>query len=441
MHNSNSISESVLCDNISYNSKGNLTFAGFDTVELAKKYGTPLYLVDENKIREKIKIYKTAMEKFYGHGSFPSYASKALCCKLMYRILSEEGITADVVSIGEFYTAISVGFPAEKLFFHGNNKTNEDIHFAIDNDCGYFVVDNIEELNEINSYSALNGKVQNILIRLSPGIDPHTFKAVSTGSVDSKFGLAIETGQAEEITTYALTLNNIKLRGFHCHIGSQIFDAEPFIDAAHIMFEFMVHIREKYGYVADILNLGGGFGVPYVENDGTIDIEKVIKEIGVWLNNRCTELNYPHPTIIHEPGRSIVADAGLTLYTVGTVKEITGFKNYVSIDGGMSDNPRYALYESQYTATVANLVTEPKDYNCSLVGRCCESGDIIAENITIQKPSRGDIVAVFTTGAYNYTMASNYNRIPRPPIVVLNDKGESVAVKRETFEDMIRNEV
>ncbi len=441
MENSNSIPEAVLCDNIGVNSEGNLTFAGFDTVNLSKKYGTPLYLIDENKVREKLRIYKTAMSKSYGHGSFPSFASKALCSKFMYRILNQEDVTADVVSIGEMYTALSSGFPAQKLFFHGNNKTDEDIHFAIDNGCGYFVVDNYEELDEINNYSAIKGTVQDILIRLSPGIDPHTFEAVNTGSVDCKFGLAIETGQAEEITSYALGLKNIKLCGFHCHVGSQIFDADPFIDAAHIMFEFMVNIRDKYGFVADFLNLGGGFGVPYVENEGSIDIEKTISDIGKWLDKRCAEINYPHPTIIHEPGRSIVADAGLTLYTVGTVKEITGFKNYVSIDGGMSDNPRYALYEAQYTATVANRATEDKNYSCSLVGRCCESGDIIAENIQLQKTQRGDTVAVFTTGAYNYTMASNYNRIPRPPIVALYGEKDYLAVKRETYEDMLKNEI
>lgn len=441
MNNTNSIPEAFLCDNISSSDAGHLTFAGYDTVELAEKYGTPLYLIDENKVREKLRTYKNSMTESYGHGSFPSFASKALCSKFMYRILTEEDVTADVVSIGELYTAIVEGFPAEKLFFHGNNKTDEDIHFAIDKGCGYFVVDNYEELNEINRYSESLGHVQNILIRLSPGIDSHTFKAVATGNVDSKFGLAIETGQAEEITSYTLGLKNVKLCGFHCHIGSQIFDAEPFIDAAHIMLEFMIDIRNKYGYVADILNLGGGFGVPYVESDGTIDIEKTISDIGEWLDKRCREIDYPHPTILHEPGRSIVADAGLTLYTVGSVKEITGLKNYVSIDGGMYDNPRFALYESQYTATVANRVAEPKDYDCSLVGRCCESGDIIAEDIKLQKPERGDTVAVFTTGAYNYTMASNYNRMPRPPIVVLTDKGEYIAVKRETLDDMIQNEI
>ena len=214
MSNSNSIPESFLCDNIGVNDNGNLTFAGCDTTLLAKKYGTPLYLIDENKIREKIRTYKSAMTQYYGHGSFPSYASKALCAKFIYRILAEEDITADVVSVGEMYTAIVTGFPAEKLFFHGNNKTNSDIHYAIDNGCGYFVIDNIEELNEINEYCGKVGKIQNVLIRVSPGIDPHTFKAVATGNVDSKFGFAIETGQAAEITAYALSLNNIKLCGY-----------------------------------------------------------------------------------------------------------------------------------------------------------------------------------------------------------------------------------
>ena len=259
--------------------------------------------------------------------------------------------------------------------------------------------------------------------------------------MDCKFGCAIETGQAEEITVKALSLSNVELCGFHCHIGSQIFDSTPFIEAVDIMTAFMAKMSKEYRYTAKILNLGGGFSVKYVESDPELDIEKCIKEVGERLNAKCCEYNIPEPIIVHEPGRSLVADAGLTLYTVGSKKDIRGFKTYVSVDGGMGDNPRYALYEAQYTATVANKCLSPKNLKCTLAGRCCESGDLIAEDIMLQDAQKGDIVAVFTTGAYNYSMASHYNRVPKPPVVMLTKEKDYVAVKRETLEDLILHDI
>ena len=426
----------MICDNISVNEKGHLTFAGYDTVELAEKYGTPLYLMDEDKIREHERAYKTAMAEHFPQGSMPEFASKAFSCKQIYRIMAEEGIDIDVVSPGEIYTAASAGFPMENSFFHGNNKTDSDIRFAIENKVGCFVIDGEDELSALDRIAGEMGIKQNILLRITPGIDPHTHKKISTGSVDSKFGTAIETGQAMEIVKKALALGNVKLCGFHCHVGSQVFDIQPFTDASEIMLRFIADVRDTLGYTAETLNLGGGFGVRYTESDPEIDYGEKIKEVAEILNNQCENLGLPVPKILMEPGRRLGADAGMTLYTVGSVKEITGYKNYVSIDGGMTDNPRYTLYESPYTVVLASRANDQKEYTATVAGRCCESGDLIQENVKMPKPHRGEILAVLTTGAYNYSMASNYNRVGRPPVVMLNSKRDYIAVRRESFKDI-----
>lgn len=431
----------MICDNISVNRKGHLTFAGLDTVELAEKYGTPLYLMDENKIRERVRIYKNAMAKYFPSNSVPEFASKAFSTKQIYRIMAEEGADIDVVSCGEIYTAASAGFPMEKAYFHGNNKTDSDIRFAIENGVGCFVIDNEEEMLALNNIAGEMGVTQKALLRVTPGIDPHTHKKISTGSVESKFGIAIETGQAKETVEKLLKLENIKLCGFHCHIGSQIFESEPFVTASEIMLKFIKDIKDTLGYTAEMLNLGGGFGVRYVENDPVIDYDEKIAEVANAVNRQCEVLGLSVPVIHMEPGRSFVADAGMTLYTVGGVKEITGYKNYVSVDGGMADNPRFALYESEYTVILASRANEEKNYTATIAGRCCESGDLIGEDFKITKPKRGEILAVLTTGAYNYSMASNYNRIPRPPVVMLKDGKDYLAVKRETFEDIIKLDI
>jgi len=418
-------------------SKGNLTFAGYDTVELAKKYGTPLMLLDENKIRNTMRTYKNAMQRYFGADSVPLYASKALSFVGIYQIAKEEGINTDIVSLGELCTAIKAGFPLERAFFHGNCKTDYDIEFAIDNGIGFFNVDTYDELYAIDRIAKARNVRQRVLLRLTPGIDPHTHAAISTGKVDSKFGTAIETGQAMEITKAALSLENIDLRGFHCHIGSQIFEVEPFCDAADIMIRFIDEVKSETGFEAEYLNLGGGFGVRYVESDPHIDYTDNIRRIAEHINSYCEEKSLYKPKILMEPGRSMVADSGMTIYTVGSVKEITGYKNYVAIDGGMSDNPRYALYGSAYTVLCANKMNESADYECTIAGRLCESGDLIQENVKIPRVQRGDNIAVLVTGAYNYAMASNYNRVPRPAVVLLGEK-ERLAIRRETFDDVSR---
>ncbi len=425
-----------LCDNISVNAQGHLCFAGQDTVLLAREYGTPLYLMDEARIRQNCRVYQTALREQFGGKAGALFASKACSFKQIYRIMEEEEMGIDVVSCGEIYTAKAAGFPMAKAFFHGNCKTDADIAYAMDAGVGYFVVDNADELQAIDREAAKRGVLQRILLRLTPGIDSHTYEAVNTGKVDSKFGAAIETGQAEELTAVALQEKNLKLCGFHCHVGSSVFAEDVFERAAVIMLTFIAEIKEKYGYLAEILNLGGGYGVRYTESDPTIDISKKIADVAAAVKAACAELKIERPFICLEPGRSIVADAGMTLYTVGSTKEIPGFKNYVAVDGGMTDNPRFALYRSRYTCFLANKASEPADFSCSVVGRCCESGDILQENVSIPRPKRGDMIAVCTTGAYNFSMSSEYNRIPRPPVVMLRKEGNRIAVRRQTFEDI-----
>lgn len=431
----------MLHSNLSINKEGHLCFAGLDTVELAKKHGTPLFLIDEDRIRQNARTYINAMRKYFGGDSGPLLASKALCFSEIYRIAASEGMRTDIVSPGELYTAHSAGFPMERAYFHGNNKTNEDIAYAIECGIGYFIVDNREELEEINRVASGKGIKQKILLRLSPGIDPHTHAKISTGKVDSKFGSAIETGQADEMVALALSLEGVELEGYHCHIGSQIFECDPFCDAADIMLDYVAHIKEKLGFEAGVLNIGGGFGVRYVDDDPYIDYEEGIRKIASHVDAKCLSLGINKPTILMEPGRSMVADAGMTLYTVGTVKTITGYKTYVSIDGGMTDNPRYALYQSKYTFEIANKVNEEKILDCTIAGRCCESGDLLGEDVKLQQAERGDILATLVTGAYNYAMSSNYNKIPRPPVVMIKDGADRIAVKRETYADLARLDV
>ncbi len=430
--------EIKICKNISENEKGELLFAGVNALELAEKYGTPLYVMDENRIREMCSLFREAIKKHFGEKGRILFASKACSFKRIYEIVDSENLLIDVVSTGEIYTAVKAGLSMENAYFHSNNKTDADIKFAIDNKVGHFVVDNIEELDALDKIAGEYGIKQKIILRITPGIDPHTFEAVATGKVDSKFGSAIETGQAEEITKLALKKENLILKGFHCHVGSELFESPVFVDTAKIMLEFVAEIKNKLGYMADFLDLGGGFGVRYTANQPVLDVAKTIGEIAQFMKEYCLKLGIEMPAIGFEPGRAIVADSGLTLYSVGTVKKIPGYKTYVSVDGGMTDNIRYALYGAEYTLAAAGKLNEETDMLCSVVGKCCESGDIIQENVKLPSSvKRNDILACFTTGAYHYSMASNYNRIARPPVIMIYNKKDYVAVKRETLEDII----
>ena len=425
----------------SVNEHGHLSIGGADTVALAAKYGTPLYVMDEDAIRTNCRALKNSLDRHYAQHGLVLYASKAFCCKRMYRIIEEEGLGADVVSGGELYTALEAGFPAQKIYFHGNNKTADELSMALEAGVGRIVVDNIAELELLSALAVATGKTADILFRIKPGIDAHTHNFVRTGQIDSKFGFALETGEALEAVQKALTMQGIRFAGVHCHIGSQIFEIDPFVHAAEVMLGFIQKVRETCGYTIGELNLGGGFGIRYVQEDDPKALESYMEAVSKTVLDFCREKELPVPFICIEPGRSIVGDTGVTLYTVGGVKTIPGCRTYVSIDGGMTDNPRYALYQSSYEAIIANKAAQQKDFTATIAGRCCESGDLIQEHTQIQTPAVGDILAVLSTGAYNYSMASNYNRVPRPPVVMVRGGTDSLAVRRETYADLVRNDV
>ena len=412
-----------------------MTIAGQEVTRLAAEYGTPLYLMDEQRIRSNCRMYLKAFRENFPEDSLPLYASKAASFKQIYRIMAEEGMGVDVVSSGELYTALAAGFPAERIHFHGNCKTDADIAYGVASGIGCFIADNREELLALEKTAAGAGVTQAILLRVTPGIDPHTYEAVSTGKVDSKFGAAVETGQAMELVKLALAQQHLKLLGLHCHVGSQVFGEDVYQRTIDIMAAFLAEIRDETGAVLEELNLGGGYGVRYTEEDETIDIPARLREVALHLRRETEKHGLPMPRFLMEPGRSIVADAGMTLYTVGSIKRIPGYKQYAAVDGGMTDNPRYALYQSRYTVYHGSKTGPTERFD--VVGRCCESGDIIQPHVELPADTcRGDILAVCTTGAYNYSMASNYNRLPRPPIVMLTPEGSYTAVRRETFADL-----
>lgn len=423
------------------NDKGHLTIGGVDAVDLANKYGTPLYVMDERTIRGHCRTFQQSIDDNYGGKGLAVYASKAFNCKEMCRIIKDEGLGIDVVSGGELYTALSVDFPPEKIVFHGNNKTEEEIKLALESGVGRIVVDNLTELRTIEKMAAELNKNPGVMIRIKPGIDAHTHNFIRTGQIDSKFGFALETGEAFEAIKEVLEQKNVTLRGVHCHIGSQIFEIDPFKAAAEVMLGFMAKVKKELSYEIKELNLGGGFGIRYLIDDDAKLYKTFMEQVSVTVKETCKRLGLNIPFIMIEPGRSIVGPAGTTLYTVGAVKTIPGIRNYVSVDGGMTDNPRYILYQSEYSIAVANKIDKPSDYIATIAGRCCESGDLVQEDAKIQTPEPGDILAVFCTGAYNYSMASNYNRVPRPPVVMIKDGESRVIIKGESYEDLVKNDL
>ena len=428
-------------DCLNINSSGHLTIGGCDTVELAKKYGTPLYVLDENVIRENCRSYVRSFKKFYNGNGMPLYASKALSCKELCRIVNEEHMGLDVVSGGEIYTAVQAGFPMEKVHFHGNNKTADEIRFALESNVGKFVVDNLYELELLNKIADEMGKTANISFRIKPGVDAHTHNFIRTGQIDSKFGFALETGEAYDAVKKAVTYDNVCLKELHCHIGSQIFDIEPFVTAAKIMVEFMGKIYKELGVVISELNLGGGFGIMYTKNDEPVPYEDYMEKVSAAVKDVSAEQGISVPYIFIEPGRSVVGESGITLYTVGGKKKIPGIRTYVSVDGGMTDNIRYALYQSEYTVVNASHADKEAAEEITVAGKCCESGDLIQEHTKVAPVEAGDILAVLSTGAYNYSMASNYNRIPRPAIVMVNNGESRIIVRRESYEDIVKNDL
>ncbi|WMJ84106.1 diaminopimelate decarboxylase [Oscillospiraceae bacterium LTW-04] len=427
------------CLNI--NEAGHLTIGSMDTVELARTFGTPLYVYDEATVRKTLRQYNDSIKKHYEGKGIVAYASKAFACKEMYRIANDEGCGIDVVSLGELYTALSVGFPADKIFYHGNNKTVEELVYAVEHDIGRIVVDNLIELERLSEIAISQNKVVPILIRVKPGIDAHTHDFIRTGQIDSKFGFALETGEALEAVRYILQHKGVSLKGLHCHIGSQIFDIAPFELAAEVMIGFMAQIKDETGLALTELNLGGGFGIKYVPENDPVPYMDYMERVSKSVHKACAEKGMEIPFIAIEPGRSVVGPAGITLYTVGGVKNIPNVRTYVSVDGGMTDNPRYILYQSKYDVVLANRANTPKDAVVTIAGRCCESGDLVGEGMAIQSPKVGDIIAVLATGAYNYSMASNYNRVPRPAAVMVRDGEAREIIRRENLEDLVRNDL
>lgn len=427
--------------NLDVNEKGNLTIGGVDTIELTKEYGTPLYVMDEDMVRSHCRSFKDSIDHFYGGNGLVCYASKAFACKAMYRIIESEGLGVDVVSGGELYTAITAGTDPMKICFHGNNKTIDELKMAIEYGVGRIIVDNIYEMKTLSALCVESGKKADIMLRIKPGVDAHTHNFIRTGQIDSKFGFALETGEAFDAVKFALDCDNLNFVGLHCHIGSQILDTQGFDAAAEVMLTFIKKIHDELNTEVRDLNLGGGFGIQYTEADDPLPYEAFIEAVSVVVHKFCKENDMPLPFIIIEPGRSIAAPAGITLYTVGGKKIIPNIRTYVSIDGGMCDNPRYILYQSAYDALIANKASEPKNTVVTVAGKCCESGDLIGENMPLQECEPGDILAVCATGAYNYSMSSNYNRLLKPAVVFVKNGSSYLAVRRETLEDIVRNDM
>lgn len=419
------------------NEKGHLEIGGYDTVQLAQDFGTPLYVMDEEEIRRVCREYrKVFMEEFDGE---VIYASKAFMNLAMCKIIQEEGLSLDVVSGGELYTAIKAGFPANRIYFHGNNKLPDELKMALKYQVGRIVVDNFYELNLLNNLAGEMGMEVDVLLRLTPGVEAHTHEYIRTGQIDSKFGFTVSNGQAIEALKQSMNLSNLRFKGVHCHIGSQVFEMESFGHAARIMMDVVKEIRDQMGVTVEELDLGGGFGIYYTEGDKPATLVDYAKAVIEAVQEKAAEYQLPVPKIMVEPGRSIVGEAGTTLYTVGSIKKIPGVRTYVAVDGGMSDNPRPALYQAEYEAIVANKATRRPAELVSITGKCCESGDMLIWDINLPEIESGDILAVFCTGAYNYSMSMNYNHLGRPAVVLVKDGKADIIVKREDYEDLLRN--
>lgn len=422
------------------NGSKHLTIGGCDVVDMAKEYGTPLYIMDEELIRQSCRTFKEG----FSSDSVDTevlYASKAFSNLAMCKLINEEGLSLDVVSGGELYTALKAGFPANRIYMHGNNKTCEELNMAVSTGIGRIIVDNVQEMELLESICSSLDKTVDVLLRVNPGIDAHTHEYIQTAKHDSKFGESIYGDVLQRILNSVKDSKYIRLRGFHCHIGSQIFEEESFYSGAAEMMKFLAGIYERYGFVTEELNLGGGFGVYYTDGDTPLDIKVCLKRVLDIVKVQAVWLKIKQPKVMIEPGRSIVANAGTTIYNVGAVKETYSGKKYIFIDGGMTDNPRPALYGAVYEAMIANKAEAEGQELYAVAGKCCESGDILIKEAEFPAAERGDILAISCTGAYNFSMASNYNRIARPAVVFVKDGKARLAVRRQSYEDIISNDV
>ncbi|GKU81070.1 diaminopimelate decarboxylase [Niallia sp. NCCP-28] len=419
------------------NEAGHLEIGGVDTLQLVEKFGTPVYVYDVALIRERAKGFKETFERM-GVTAQVAYASKAFSTIAMVQLANEEGLSLDVVSGGELYTAIAANFPMERIHFHGNNKSKEELEMAIEYNIGCIVVDNFYELGLLQELCEKKQTKMKILLRVTPGIEAHTHDYILTGQEDSKFGFDLQNGQAEEALLKGMDSSYLEVLGLHCHIGSQIFDTTGFVLAAQKIIERLNDWKKRHQFATKVLNLGGGFGIRYTSEDQPIQpseyVEVIIKEV----QNKAAQYNLEMPEIWIEPGRSLVGDAGTTLYKIGSRKNVPNVRNYLAIDGGMSDNIRPSLYQAKYEAVLANKPLQKADEVVSIAGKCCESGDMLIWDLPLPKTDDEDILAVFCTGAYGYSMANNYNRIPRPPVVFVENQKATLVVKRESYEDLIK---
>lgn len=425
---------------VQVNDEGHLLIGGCDAVALAREYGTPLYVLDEQRIREACRAYREALQTVYPQGRI-LYAGKAFLTMGMCRIIAEEGLGLDVVSGGELYTALQAGFPVERMYFHGNNKSDEELAMAVDAGVGRIIVDNVGELARLEKAARRAGRAVDILLRLTPGVEADTHSYVQTGQLDSKFGIPMANGEALAAAKQAAASPWLRLQGYHCHLGSQIADLAPYDVAVDLMVQFLAQAQHETGVAARELNMGGGLAIRYYDETDIPTPAEFVARIGERVLEAVERENVPVPALLLEPGRSIVGPAGTTLYTVGFLKRIKGVRTYAMIDGGMGDNPRVALYQARHRAVVANKALEPPSAEpVTVAGKYCESGDILIENLYVPALSPGDVLAVSETGAYNYSMASNYNRLPRAAVVLVRDGRHELLVRRETYADVIRND-
>lgn len=418
------------------NEKGHLTIGGVDTVELAQKYGTPLVVYDVEQIRNQIRAFKKVFEKEKVPYAV-SYASKAFACIAMYQVANEEGAYTDVVSAGELYTALKANFPTERISFHGNNKSFFEIEMAVKNHVGKIIIDNFHEIKLLDKVLREQDAKINVMLRITPGISAHTHEYDQTGQVDSKFGFDLESGQADLALEQVLANSRMNMVGIHAHIGSQIFELNGFEMAAKKLMEVAENWRSQYGYTAKVINVGGGFGIKYTAEDNPLKPEEFVQAIVETIKKEAKEAAFPVPEIDIEPGRSIVGPAGYNLYTTGSRKVVLGYRPYVTVDGGMGDNIRPALYGAKYETVLATDPKAPLTEHVRIAGKYCESGDILAEDQALPATKSGSLLAMLDTGAYGYSMASNYNRNPRPAVVFVENCKAKLVIKRESLEDLV----
>ncbi|MBU9714770.1 diaminopimelate decarboxylase [Evansella tamaricis] len=421
------------------NNKGHLEIGGVDTTSLSEKYGTPLFVYDVKDICNRAQEFKMAFDKQQMKYQV-AYASKAFSCIAMIQLVEELGLSLDVVSGGELYTALQAGFPVERIHFHGNNKSPEEIEMAVREGIGCIVVDNFTELTWLMGITQSLGKQMKVLIRITPGVEAHTHEYISTGQEDSKFGFDIQSGQAGKAIETIEAHEFLILEGVHSHIGSQIFETNGFTSAIEEIYKVLVVWKKTLNYDLKVLNLGGGFGIRYTKEDTPLPLEKYVESMVEAVKEKSLEAGMELPEIWIEPGRALVGEAGTTLYTIGSRKDIPGVRSYVSVDGGMTDNIRPALYQAKYEASIANKMNDKLEETVSIAGKCCESGDMLIWDLEVPNVDIGDVLAVSSTGAYGYSMANNYNRILRPAVVFVEDGKDQCVIERETFEDLVRHE-